>query len=106
MASVAAAVSSAPTDLAGLPRVFAYAQALGLKWHLDRAKRGVPTLVLALVWLALAWRGTGRPHRLSQIDEPLLAALLGRARAPCPKTLREGLGFFPATAVRAAVEAA
>ena len=41
-----------------------------------------------------------RPHRLSWLDEPLLAVLLGRARVPCPKTLREGLGSLPANAVR------
>jgi hypothetical protein len=56
------------------------------------------------VWLVLAWRGTGRPHRLGQLDEPLLSALLGRV--PCAKTLRVGLSRFPARAVRAAVEAA
>jgi hypothetical protein len=61
-------------------------------------------LVQALVWLVLAWRGTGRPRRLGQLDAPLLATLLGRV--PCAKTLRVGLSRFPAKAVRAAVEAA
>jgi hypothetical protein len=94
----------APTALAGLPALLAYAQSLGLERWLHRRPRGVPTLVRALVWLVLAWRGTGRPHRLGQLDEPLLGALLGRV--PCAKTLRAGLGRFPARAVRAAVGAA
>jgi hypothetical protein len=58
------------------------------------------------VWLVLAWRGTGRPHRLGLLDEPLLAALPGRARAPSAQTLRRSLRYFSAKAVRRAVEAA
>jgi hypothetical protein len=95
-----------PTNLARLPRLLAYAQSLGLEGHLSRPKRGLSTLALALVWLVLAWRGTGRPHRLGLLDEPLLAALLGRARLPTARTLHRSLGYFSATAVRAAVEAA
>jgi hypothetical protein len=107
MPSVPAAPSAVrPTNLAPLPRLLAYAQALGLERHLFRAKRGIPTLVLALVWLVLAWRGTGRPHRLSLIDEPLLAALLGRPRLPAAQTLHRSLDAFSANGVRAAVEAA
>jgi hypothetical protein len=98
--------SPLPTALAGLPRLLAYAQSLGLERHLRRAKRGVPSLVAALLWLVLAWRGTGRPSRLEHLDEPLLAALLGRDRLPRAKTLRVALRRFPAKAVRAAVEAA
>jgi Transposase DDE domain len=96
----------APTHLAPLPRLLAYAQGLGLERYLSRAKRGIPTLVLALVWLVLAWRGTGRPHRLRLVDELLLAALLGRPRLPCAQTLHRSLGHFAAHDVRAAVEAA
>jgi hypothetical protein len=95
-----------PTNLAPLPRLLAYAQTLGLERHLDRAKRGIPTLVLALVWLVLAWRGTGRPHRLGLLAEPLLAALLGRPRLPTAQTLHRSLDRFSAKQVRAAVEAA
>jgi hypothetical protein len=95
-----------PTNLAALPRLLAYAQSLALERHLVRAKRGVPTLALALVWLVLAWRGTGRPHRLGLLDEPLLAALLGRSRAPTAQTLHRSLRYFAAKAVRQAVEAA
>lgn len=95
-----------PTNLAPLPRLLAYAQALGLERHLHRPKRGVPTLALALLWLVLAWRGSGRPEHLAQVDEPLLAALLGVARLPCPRTLRRSAGHFAAREVRAAVEAA
>jgi Transposase DDE domain len=105
MASVAPS-GVRPTNLAAVPRLLAYAQSLGLERHLFRAKRGIPTLALALVWLVLAWRGTGRPHRLGLLDEPLLAALLGRSRAPTARTLHRSLGYFPAKAVRAAVEAA
>jgi Transposase DDE domain len=107
MASVRIPASAAtPTNAAPLPRLFAYAQALGLEAHLSRAKRGVSTLALALVWLTLAWRGTGRPERLAQLDEPLLAALLDRTRLPAPATLRRSLGAFSTEGVREAVEAA
>ena len=110
MASVPAApvrpAPPPPTNAAPLPRLFAYTQTLGLDAYLSRAKRGVSTLALALVWLTLAWRGTGRPERLRHLDEPLLAALLGRARLPAPETLRRGLGPFSPKGVRQAVEAA
>jgi hypothetical protein len=95
-----------PTNLAPLPRLLAYTQSLGLERHLSRAKRGIPTLVLALVWLVLAWRGTGRPHRLGYLDDPLLAALLGRSRLPAPQTLHRSLDAFAAKDLRSAVEAA
>jgi hypothetical protein len=89
-----------PTNLAALPRLLGYTQALGLERHLVQAKRGIPTLALALVWLVLAWRGTGRPHRLGLLDEPLLAALLGRSRVPTAQTLHRSLRYFSAQAVR------
>ena len=101
-----ASVPPHPTNLAAVPRLLAYAQGLKLERHLFRAKRGIPTLALALVWLILAWRGTGRPHRLGLLDEPLLAARLGRSRAPSARTLHRSLHSFPATALRQAVEAA
>jgi hypothetical protein len=101
-----ASVPPHPTNLAAVPRLLAYAQGLKLERHLFRAKRGIPTLALALVWLVLAWRGTGRPHRLGLLDEPLLAALLGRGRVPSARTLHRSLGYFSAKAVRRAVEAA
>jgi hypothetical protein len=44
-----AGVPPRPTNLAALPRVLNYAQSLGLERHLCRAKRGVPTLALAVV---------------------------------------------------------
>jgi hypothetical protein len=94
-----------PTNLAPLPRLLAYAQSLGLERHLDRASRGIPTLALALVWLVLAWRGSGRPEHADRLDEPLLAALLSLTRLPCGRTLRRSLTRFSATGVRAAVEA-
>ena len=95
-----------PTNVAPLPRLFAYAQALGLERYLHRPKRGLPTLALALLWLALAWRGSGRPQHLADRDEPLLAALLGWRRLPDPRTLHRSLAHFAAHDVRAAVEAA
>ena len=99
-------VAPRPTNLAAVPRLLSYAQSLKLERHLFRAKRGVPTLALALVWLVLAWRGTGRPHRLGLLDEPLLAACLGRGRVPSSRTLHRSLRYFSATAVRRSVEAA
>src|SRR3712207_6634334 len=101
-----ASVPPRPTNLAAVPCLLSYAQGLKLERHLSRAKRGVPTLALALVWLVLAWRGTGRPHRLGLLDEPLLAALLGRSRVPSSRTLHRSLAYFSAKAVRQAVEAA
>ncbi len=95
-----------PTNLAALPRLLEYAQSLKLEPHLFRAKRGIPTLALALMWLVFAWRGTGRPHRLVLLAAPLLAALLGRDRLPTAQTLHRSLRYFSAKAVRQAVEAA
>ena len=95
-----------PTNLAPLARLLAYAQSLGLERHLRRPKRGLPTLALALIWLVLAWRGSGRPAHFAHRDGPLLAALLGGRPLPCPRTLRRSAGYFAARAVRAAVEAA
>jgi DDE family transposase len=98
--------SVAPTNLAPLPRLLAYTQTRGLERYLVRTRRGIPTLVLALVWRVLAWRGTGRPHRLGYLNEPLLTALLGRSRLPAAQTLHRSLDSFSARDIRAAVEAA
>jgi Transposase DDE domain len=106
MQSVRSAASALPTDLAGLPRLLAYTQALGLERFLFCPTQGIPSLALALVWLVLAWRGTGRPHHVAELHEPLLAALLGRERLPSATTLHRSLRRFSAQAVRAAVEAA
>jgi Transposase DDE domain len=95
-----------PTNLAPLAPLFAYTESLGLARYLDRPKRGAATLALALVWLALAWRGTGRPHHLGLLAEPLLVALLGLTRLPTAQTLHRSLAYFSAHDVRAAVEAA
>src|ERR671936_1727381 len=106
MQSVRSAAPALPTDLAGLPRLLAYTQAVGLEHCLFRPTQGIPSLVLALVWLVLAWRGTGRPHHVAELHEPLLAALLGQERLPSATTLDRSLHRLPAQAVRAAVEAA
>ena len=107
MTSVPTAVDRpTPTNLAPLPELLAYAQSLGLERSLDRPKRGVAALALALLWLVLAWRGSGRAEHLDRLDEPLLAALLGLGRLPCARTLRRALPRFSAKRVRAAVEAA
>jgi len=106
MASVPTVAAALPTNVAPLVRMLAYAQTLGVERHLHRAKRGMPILALALVWLVLAWRGTGRPYRLGQVAEPLLPALLGLPRLPTAKTLQQSLAYFSAKALRAAVEAA
>lgn len=95
---------SQPTDLARLPKLMAYTQSLGLERHLHRPKRGIPTLALALLWLALAWRGSGRPYHLGHYEEPFLAALIGRHRLPCDQTLYRSLAYFSPKALRRAVE--
>jgi Transposase DDE domain len=103
MASLPAS-ASLPTDLARLPRLLAFTEHLGLRRYLDRPKRGIPTLALALLWLCLAWRGSGRPYHLGQLDEPLLAALIGQHRLPSDQTLYRSLAYFSAKALRQAVE--
>ena len=52
-----------PTTLAPLPRLLASTQPLGLERYVQRPKRGVPTLALALVWLVLARRARARRGR-------------------------------------------
>jgi hypothetical protein len=106
MPIVPPAPPAVPTNAEPLPRLLAYAQSLGLERHLARPKRGLSTLALAMVWLVLAWRDSGRPHHLDRFDEPPLAALLGRGRLPSPRTLYRSLGRYSARGVRAAVEAA
>lgn len=58
MASVPPAFPE-PTDLAALPELLANAQQLDLTPHLQRSKRGLSTLAASLLWLWLAWRGSG-----------------------------------------------
>ena len=106
MGIVAGARSAMPTNLAPLPRLLAYVESLGLEHYLDRPKRGVSLLALSLLWLSLAWRGSGRPYHLAQLTEPLLPVLVGCPRLPTPRTLYRSLDYFPAKAVRQAVEAA
>jgi hypothetical protein len=103
MASVSPA-SPQPTDLAALPELLAYTQHLGLTHHLQRPKRGLSTLAASLLWLCLAWRGSGRPYHLCHLHEPLLAAIIGRPQLPTPQTLYRSLAYFSAKAMRAAVE--
>jgi hypothetical protein len=78
---------------------------LGLERSLGRRKRGLSPLVLGLVSLTLAWRGSGRPHHIGLVREPLLAALLRVDRLPTAQTLHRALAYFSAHDVRAAVEA-
>jgi Transposase DDE domain len=99
-------LTAQPTNAVPLARLFAYTQSLGLERWLARRKRGLSTLVLSLLWLVLAWRGSGRPYHLSLVQEPLLAALLGLPGLPTAETLRRSVRCFPAQAVRRAVEAA
>jgi hypothetical protein len=107
MDSVACALLTAqPTHAVPLAELLAYTQTLGLERWLRRPKRGLSTLVLSLVWLVLAWQGSGRPYRLAHLEEPLLAALLGLPGLPTGETLRRSLVYFPTQAVRRAVEAA
>jgi hypothetical protein len=69
-----------PTNLAPLPELLADAQSLGRERHLGRAKRGLSTLASALLWLVLAWRGSGRPDHLERPACP--------ARARCAAVWR------------------
>jgi hypothetical protein len=103
---VPASPTPLPTDFAALPKLVAYTEHLGLERYLDRPKRGIPTLAVALLWLCLAWRGSGRPYHLGQLDEPLLAAIIGRHRLPSDQTLYRSLAYFSAHALRRAVEEA
>jgi hypothetical protein len=50
-----------PTNAVSLAGLFAYTQSVGLERWLAQRKRGVAILVLSLLWLMLAWRGSGRP---------------------------------------------
>jgi hypothetical protein len=103
---LSAAPPRQPTNVAPLAPLFAYAQNLGLDTYLARRKRRLSTLALSLLWLALAWRGSGRPHHLGLLADPLLAALLGLERLPTPQTLHRSLAYFSAHDVRAALAAA
>ena len=105
MSRVATPPPSLPTQSAALPGLLAYVQTLGLERYLSHGKRGFSSRTLALLWLVLTWRGSGRPAHLARLDDPLLAALLGEERLPTPRTLLRSLGHFPARALRAAVEA-
>jgi len=102
MASVPA--SPRPTSLAALPALLAYTHQLSLEGHLHRSKRGLSTLAASLLWLCLAWRGSGRPYHLAQLDEPFLAAIIGRHRLPTPRSLYRSLASFSAHALRQAVQ--
>lgn len=103
---LAVAPALQPTHVAPLGQLLAYTQSLDLPRYLARRKRGVSTLALSIVWLVLAWLGTGRPHHLRLLADPLLIALLGLRRLPTPQTLHRSLAHFAAHDVRAAVEAA
>jgi hypothetical protein len=87
-----------PTNAAPLARLFAYTQTLGLERWLARRKRGLSTLVLSLLWLTLAWRGSGRPYHLSWLREPLLVALLGVTRPADRRDLAPQPGLLPRAA--------
>jgi hypothetical protein len=63
-------------------------------------------VVLSVLGLVFAGRGSGRPSHLTLLPEPLLAALLGAGRWPTAATLRRSRADFPAQAVRRAVETA
>src|SRR5438270_11877059 len=102
MASVPA--SPQPTDLAALPDLLPYTEQLGLERYLHRPKRGLSTLAASLLWLCLAWRGSGRPYHLSHLDEPFLAAIIGRPQLPTPRTLYRSLAYYSAHALRLAVQ--
>jgi len=95
-----------PTNLAALPRLLAYPQSLDLADLLHHRQRGIAVLVLALLWLVLAWRGRGRPQHLATLDDPVLLARLGLKPLPTDRTLRRRLRPLSAHGVRRAVETA
>ena len=103
MASVAP-TSPQPTALAALPALLRYTQQRGLAQHLHRPKRGLSTLAASILWLCLAWRSSGRPYHLAHLDEPFLAAIIGRPRLPTPRTLYRSLAYYSAHALRQAVQ--
>ncbi len=98
--------ASGPTNVVPLPALLVYAQGLGLERFLARTKRGLSSLSLALLWLVLAWRGSGRPFHLRLLAEPLLPVLLGLRRLPCARTLARSVRAFSAHDVRRSVETA
>ena len=93
-----------PTSLAAVPELLAYTHQFGLERHLARPKRGLSTLAASLLWLCLAWRGSGRPYHLAHLDEPFLAAIIGRPQLPTPRTLYRSLAYYSARALRQAVQ--
>jgi hypothetical protein len=93
-----------PTGLAALPCLLAYTQQLDLRRWLDRPKRGIPTLVLAVWWLVLSWRGSGRPAHGALLDEPLLLGVLGQEQRPNSSPLLRSLRYFSAHDLRHAVQ--
>jgi hypothetical protein len=106
MNSVLTSPPLTPTNAVPLAGLFAYTQAQGLERWLARPKRGLASLAVVLVWLTLAWRGSGRPYHVRWLTEPLVLALLGLTRLPSAQTLYRSLAYFAAHEVRAAVEAA
>jgi hypothetical protein len=103
MASVTPASLHA-TALAALPNLLAYTERQSLSRYLGRSKRGLSTLAASILWLCLAWRGSGRPYHLAHLDEPFLAAIIGRPQLPTPRTLYRSLAYFSAHALRQAVQ--
>jgi hypothetical protein len=83
-----------PTYLTPLPHLMACAQRLGLEQYLSRPKHGCSTLILAIAWLVLAWRGSGRPYQVRYLADPLHAALLGREQLPSAKTFARSLAYY------------
>ncbi len=93
-----------PTSLAALPDLLVYSQQLGLERHLTRPKRGLSTLAASILWLCLAWRGSGRPYHLTHLKEPFLAAIIGHPHLPTPRTLYRSLAYFSAHTLRQSVQ--
>lgn len=93
------------TSLACLPRLVSYSQQVLAKGAFLRAGRGVPLWSLALLWLVLAWRGSGRATHLPYVADGVLALLAGLSTLPCSKTLARSLHRFPVRALRQALEA-
>lgn len=93
------------TGLAPLPLLLAYTERVLPKSAFVSTGRGVSTVGMALLWLVLAWRGSGRPSHLRLLVDAVIAVLVGLSVLPCPKTLARSLDRFAVRPLRHMLEA-
>lgn len=92
------------TSLACLPKLLSYTQQVLPKEAFVRPGRGVSLWSLALIWLVLAWRGSGRATHLPYFADAVLAVLVGLTALPCSKTLARSLSRCAVRPIRRALE--